>query len=669
MSAASGIGLAMPSGLDDSTIISELVSVQQQQVTTVQNEVSADQTEISAYGQVQSDLQSISSAASAVASAGSFDVFSSTSSNADAVTITGGNGSTAGQYNVGVYNLASSETMISSDGLISSETASLSSQGISVGKISVEGVDINVSSTDTIQDLANNINSATQADGSPLDVTASVVQVAASDYRLVLSSNNPGSSGIAYQDVSGSTLENLGIITDANGDKGNVNQVVQSSDDIADAWNNLATGGAVQITGTDHNGNAVSTTFTKDAGETLANFLSRITSAYNGTVTATTNADGDLVLTDAITGNSDLAMNTLSLGGTDHTMTVTQGGENGAGVLTAGTNSYYSIDGMDMNSDTNSVSGFQPGTTISLNATSAQPVTVGLSLDTATIEQNVEAVLTAYNSLLSFVNSATAVATTSTSAESGSTTSTQGGPLPGDMTAKGIVASIDSIFESEGGMLSGSLNSLADIGIQTDPNSGQLSLDESTFQTAMQNNPSAVENLFTQTSNSNSSNVTFGQSTSATQSGNYLLQENSSGQVQISQAGTNQWYTGTTEGDVVTFSSGPATGLSINAPAGSISDDPANPTTFNFSNGLAADLTNTIANMTDPNTGLIQDQTSTIQTEINNANTQITTLTDQCNQYRTQLTQEFSTMEELVNNLKSQSSSLTASFGTTTSTS
>ena len=139
--------------------------------------------------------------------------------------------------------------------------------------------------------------------------------------------------------------------------------------------------------------------------------------------------------------------------------------------------------------------------------------------------------------------------------------------------------------------------------------------------------------------------------------------------MQISQAGTNQWYTGTTEGDVVTFSSGPATGLSINAPAGSISDDPANPTTFNFSNGLAADLTNTIANMTDPNTGLIQDQTSTIQTEINNANTQITTLTDQCNQYRTQLTQEFSTMEELVNNLKSQSSSLTASFGTTTSTS
>jgi flagellar capping protein FliD len=138
---------------------------------------------------------------------------------------------------------------------------------------------------------------------------------------------------------------------------------------------------------------------------------------------------------------------------------------------------------------------------------------------------------------------------------------------------------------------------------------------------------------------------------------------NSSGQVQISQAGTNQWYTGTTTGDIVTFSSGPASGLSINAPSGSISDDSTNPTTFNFSNGLAADLTNTIANMTDANTGLIQNQTSTIQTEINNADDQITTLTNQCNQYRTQLTQEFSDMEAAVNKLKSASSSLTASFG------
>lgn len=669
MSAASGIGLSMPSGLDDDTIINELVAVQQQQVTTVQNEVSAAQASISAYGQLQSDLQSISSAASAVASSGSFDVFSATSSNADAVTIAGGSGSTAGQYQVGVYNLASSETLISADGKISSETASLSSQGIGVGTISVEGVNINVSSTDTIQDLANNINAATQADGSPLDVTASVVQVSSSDYRLVLSSNNTGSDGIAYQDVGGTTLEDLGIITDANGDKGNVNQELQSSGDIATAWNNLATGSAVQMSGTDHNGNAVSATFTKDAGETLADFLSKITSAYNGTVTATTNTDGQLVLTDAITGNSDLAMSTLSLGGTDYTPTLTQGGENGTGVLTAGTNSYYSIDGMDMNSDSNSVTGFQPGTTLTLNATSTQPVTVGLTLDVGTIEQNVESVLTAYNSLLTYVNSATQVATTSTSSDSSSTTSTQGGPLPGDMTAKGIVSSIDSLFENEGGALGGNMNSLAEIGIQTDPNTGQLSLDEGTFQSAIQSNPTAVENLFTQVCTSSNPNVTFGQSTSATQSGNYLLREDGGGQVQISLAGSNRWSTGTREGDVVTFSDGPASGLSISAPAGTIGDDPTNPTTLTFSNGLAADLTNTIANMTDPNTGLIQLQTSTFQTKIDNENDQITTLTDQCNQYRSQLTLEFSTMEELVNNLKSQSASITSSFGTTTTTS
>jgi flagellar hook-associated protein 2 len=662
MSAASGIGLAMPSGLDDDTIINELVAVQQQNVTTVQNQVTADQASISAYGQIQSLLGTINTAAAAVSTSGSFDVFSSSSSNSDAVGISGGSGSVAGQYDVSVYNLASSEKMISADGKISSNTASLSSQGIGVGTISVDGVNISVSSTDTIQDLCNNINAATQSDGTPINVNASVVQVGTNDYRLLLSDTNTGSDGIAYEDVSGTTLQDLGIITDAAGDKGNLNQTLQSSDDIATDWNNLATGSAVQITGTDHDGNAVSSTFTKNSGETLSDFLSKITSAYNGTATATTDASGHLVLTDAITGTSDLAMSTLSLGGTNQTMTVTQGGENGAGVLSAGSNAYYNIDGMQMNSDTNSVTSFQAGTTFSLNAVSATPVTVGLTLNTSTIEQNVEAVLNGYNSLLDYVNSATQVGTSSDPSETDDTTATtQGGPLAGDMTATSIASQIDSLFEADYGYLGGNLTSLAMIGIQTDPNTGHLSLDESTFESAMQNNPTAVENLFTQVGTSNNPSVAFGQSTSTTQSGAYTLKEVDPDHVAIELNGTNQWYTSDARnGDVVTFSNGPASGLSITAPAGSVGSS----TTFTYSSGLAGNLTNTISNMTDPSSGLIQLQTTTLQTKINDENTQIATLTDQCNQYRTRLVQEFSTMESMMNNLHSQSSSITSSFGT-----
>ena len=129
MSTASGLAIAMPSGLDDGTIISELVGIQQQSVTTVQNEVSADQTKISDFSQIKSLLDAVSSDASALSSASSFDVFTPSSTNSSAVTVSGAAGASVGQYNVNVYQLASSEQMISKDSAIASNTKSWQARG------------------------------------------------------------------------------------------------------------------------------------------------------------------------------------------------------------------------------------------------------------------------------------------------------------------------------------------------------------------------------------------------------------------------------------------------------------------------------------------------------------------------------------------------------------
>ncbi len=110
--------------------------------------------------------------------------------------------------------------MISADGKITSQTASLSSLGITVGKINVDGIDIDIDNNDSIQDLRMKINSATNTKGEKIGVSASVVKISDNNFRLVLGAKNTGSTGINYSDVTGSTLQDLGIIADAAGAKG-----------------------------------------------------------------------------------------------------------------------------------------------------------------------------------------------------------------------------------------------------------------------------------------------------------------------------------------------------------------------------------------------------------------------------------------------------------------
>ena len=350
-----------------------------------------------------------------------------------------------------------------------------------------------MNNSDTIQDLCNKINAATDASGNQLDVTASVIQLSSSDYRLLLTSNDSGSAGVTYQDLTGSTLQNLGIITDAAGDKGNVAQTLQSADDIGSAFNALSSGSSVQVQGTDHAGNAVSLTYTKNAGDTVSDFIAKLNNAFNGTTTFTTDTNGNLIATDNITGTSNLAISSLSLGGTAYAMNVTQGGENGSGVLTAGSNAYYSIDGMQANSSSNSVTGFAAGTTFTLSGIAATtPVTVGLTTDTEAITTRVQQLVSDYNTLQGYITTETAIANPNDA-------NSKTGDLAGDMSARSILDQITAALEgSYGTGNSSDPSSLAEVGMQTDPQSGTLSFNNTTFQQALADNFTGVVNLFTQ---------------------------------------------------------------------------------------------------------------------------------------------------------------------------
>jgi flagellar capping protein FliD len=656
-SSTSAISLSMPSGLDDTSIINQLVSLEQARVTKVQNEKVKDQYQIDAYSKIRGYLEDIKSKATTLGDKSSFDLFTSNSTNSDAVTISGGTGSVDGQYDVAVSQIAGSEKMISASGVITDQKATLASQGIHIGDISIAGTTISIKDTDTIQDLRAKINSATDLSGKKLGVTASVIKTGENDYRLVLVSKDTGAKGVAYQDVNGGkTLQDLGIVIDDAGNKGNIQQQLQSNDVIGtdDAWNAIAAGTAIHFEGTDHNGQQVSYTFVKNAGTTSADFLKRINTAFNNTVAASFDANGYLVITDATTGLSQLNLTHLTIGATDKAVGIAQSGENGAGVLSVGRDAYFNIEGMAMQSSTNSVTGFVPGSTFTLKkATGGDPVTVSLTRDLSSIEQKISDLLTSYNSLSAYGKQATQLADPNNS-------NTQDGDLAGDMTVASIVDSVRATFSQSYDKLGGTFSSLAQIGIKSDSKTGDLSLDKEKFEKAWNSDDEGVQNLFVTVGVSDNPNVSMGLNSKNTKPGRYDLEEADPYHVRLRLQGTADWYLSNFRvGDVVNFSDGPVAGLSLSVPQGSITGT----STFTLSKGLSTLLGETIMNLEDSQTGPLALRQNSLQQSMKDADQRISDLQDRVDSYRDRLTKQFSAMESAISNIKAESARISGTFG------
>jgi flagellar hook-associated protein 2 len=640
------------SGIDTATIIDSLVEIEQAKVTKVEDSVEADNLKIDAFSTLKSKLTTVQTAIEDLSETSSFDLFETTTSDEDVVTVTGGEGSVDGQYDIGVYQLATNEKMISSDNKITSQTASLSSMGITVGTISVDGVDIIIDDDDTIQDLRSKINSATDSDGEKLGVTASVLNVSDTNFRLILSAKETGSEGIAY---SGSTLQDLGIITDADGSKGNVNQVVQSTDDFSTAFSNLSTNESIQYSGTDHSGNTVTSTFVKTSTNTIDDFLKQVEESYHGTVDATIDSTtGKLVIENKISGSSELSMNSLTINNTAHTVNVATVGAEGAGVLSTGKDSYFSIENILMSDSSNSVEGTITGVTFELKSLSTDPVTVTLERDCEAVKEKIQTFIDAYNELLSYSKSVTSYA------DPDDEESTDG-DLAGDSTVKSIVSQLSSQIKSayNPSGSSGNYTTLTMFGLETDSSTGEFTLDSDTFEEGFDTNYDDLLNIFTTSGISANTSIALGRNTSDTKSGTYELEEIDSTHVRIKLAGSSEWYTSDERfGDVITFSDGPAKGLSITASEGTIGSS----STFTFSKGLGELLSDSIDNINDSNDGTIALRQSSLNNGIDRKEDRIDKLNAQVEAYRTRLTKQYSDMEQAMSTLQSQTQSIVDSL-------
>lgn len=231
------------------------------------------------------------------------------------------------------------------------------------------------------------------------------------------------------------------------------------------------------------------------ATDTLADVAAAINTAVgNPGISATVlqGTDGaHLLLSSSLTGAGSTIQVTESDAGTA-LAALTYGSANTANYTeeAAPQDAAFSVSGVAFTSPTNTVTDAMSGVTLNLLSTTSAttPATLTIATDTSTLETNVSAFVTAYNTLQS-----TFATLGGFDAASGTA-----GPMMGNAVLSGIQNQVQQALYSIVATGSPVYNTLASIGITTQSD-GTLSLNSGTLSTALGTNFSAVTQLFSGT--------------------------------------------------------------------------------------------------------------------------------------------------------------------------
>ena len=574
-------GLA--SGIDTSSIISQLTTVAQQPITLLQGKDDTYNSELSAWQQFNTNLSSLQSAAATLGQASTFNTASATSSDATVATVTTLPGAALGDHSLTVTQLAQAQKVVSSS--VNSGSTALGKPG----SFTLNGKTVTVSASDALTDVAVKINAAGAG------VSASVVNVGPGDFRLTLTSNATGTANtIAASDVSGGVLGSLGVLgagaatarqsvsTTQNGSAytGAASLSLSSATQSVGSLLGIASGSAP--TGTFHLSNGG--TGAGNEADVSINLntasLSDVANAINAA--GITGVSAEVVTLPDVNGNLGRIhqLQIVNKGSTAPAFSDPNGVLGALGVLqtpytqtvTAAQDAKFNLDGLDLTRSSNTVGDVIPGATIKLlKGTSASPGTTDINLaqNTDTVVGAVNSLATAYNAIQDFVTSQNQFTPpTDTTAGVAGTNS----PLFGDTTLSQIQDQLSKALTAVSGN-----TTLESIGV-TLGQDGKLTVDSNALTSALQSNPASVANLFSASGTTDSSTVQFvgaGAKTAATSGVGYA--------VNVTQPATQSAGTAGTANTAGSTSSAPETlsfggslfpaGVKLTLPAGSTLQD------------------------------------------------------------------------------------------------
>lgn len=230
-------GTTTSTSVDWSALITAAVDAKLTQATTISTSITNNEAKVSAYQTLQTDLSTLSSGLSSLATAVvnslATNVFATRSatisssgdvSASSALSMSVSNGAATGDHTLTISQVATAQKVIGTSQ--SSQTSALGYSGtFSLGLGSGSTADVTVTSTMSLQDVADAINAQT----STTNVQASIVQVSSGSYEMVLTGTEDAAD-ISYSSTSGDDILNELGVTDSTGAFADVLQTSQAAE-------------------------------------------------------------------------------------------------------------------------------------------------------------------------------------------------------------------------------------------------------------------------------------------------------------------------------------------------------------------------------------------------------------------------------------------------------
>jgi len=212
MATISSLGIG--SGLDLNSLLTDLETAERQKLTPIETQQASYEAELSAWGTIQSRLESLDTAAAALADAETYAGMTTTASGSG-VSATATSEVSAGSYSVAVTQLAQAQSLAtagqaSRDEAIGDGTASTLT--LSLGTLTSDGsytADAERSASIVIDESNNTLEGIRDAiNEAGLGVTASIVNDGSdTPYRLVMTSDETGNEAVMSLSTSGEVAE------------------------------------------------------------------------------------------------------------------------------------------------------------------------------------------------------------------------------------------------------------------------------------------------------------------------------------------------------------------------------------------------------------------------------------------------------------------------------
>jgi flagellar hook-associated protein 2 len=291
-----------------------------------------------------------------------------------------------------------------------------------------------------------------------------------------------------------------------------------------DGYNTFTAGGSpggdfITLSGKTTSGADVNTAFTITSASTVQDLLDAVKSSY-GNVAAYVTNDGKIRIDD-LSGGTGLVVNL-----TDHIHDpnselefVTADGDFAAAVarkrqIIAGEDASVEIDGVTVTSAENSIKDAITGVTLNLTKEdSGTTVALSIKHDTDTIKKNVQSFVSAYNEVISYINTQFSYDTDK---------KTTGGILFGDGTLSSIKSDFASAITQTITGVNSEFSILGLVGITMD-NTMKLSVDDAKLTGYLQTNFSDVLNLFAGQGATSTSSLAYVSHNYNTKAGEYTV--------------------------------------------------------------------------------------------------------------------------------------------------